>query len=180
MRYDVEIDVDNEVDRMREDRAIEEMAIKDLEGLIYTNLYKLGFWYRYPNHREDMIQEGRMAIVKAVRGFDPNANVKLSTYAYTLIRNAIYDYAQSMKLYQEGLLYPFYDEFFQDPREFSLDVLALLKLMEEQDDVDILREYFLEGKTQETIAEKHDKKQQAVSVIINMYRSKAREMFGLE
>lgn len=158
----------------------EEQMIKENEGLIFTNLYKLGFWYRYPDHREDMIQEGRMAIMKAARTFDPSANVKFSTYAYTLIRNAIYDYAQTMKLYQNIASYPFIDELVADPREFSLDVLALLKLMEEQEEPHILREYFLEGYTQDVIANKYDKKQQAVSVIINMYRSKAREMFGLE
>lgn len=158
----------------------EDQIIKDNEGLIYTNLYKLGFWYRYPNHREDMMQEGRMALMKAARTFDPDANVKFSTYAYTLVRNAIYDYAQTMKLYLDFVSYPFIDDLIPDPREFSIDVLALLKLMEEQEEPHILREYFLEGYTQDVIAQRYDKKQQAVSVIINMYRSKAREMFGLE
>ena len=42
--------------------------------------------------KEDLIQEGRMAIVVAFRRFDPEKGASLTTWTYHLIKDAIYEY----------------------------------------------------------------------------------------
>lgn len=158
----------------------EEKLLKTHENLIYANLHRSGLWARFPNHREDMVQEGRMALLKAIRTFKPEIKVKFSTYAYTLIRNAIYDYTQSMKLYQEYLIYPLFDELIDSRDDFNLDFLAMLKLIEADEQAQVLEDYFIMGMTQTEVAKVHNMKQQQVSVIITEFRQKIREIYGLE
>ena len=48
-----------------------------------------GFEHRLP----DLIQEGNIGLIEAIRAFDKNRGVKLSTFASTYIRGRIYRYA---------------------------------------------------------------------------------------
>lgn len=41
--------------------------------------------------RDDIIQEGRFALLEAAKSFDESLGVKFSTYAYTVVRNAMSD-----------------------------------------------------------------------------------------
>jgi len=40
---------------------------------------------------EDIIQEGRIALIEAAQSFDKEADTKFSTFAYVVIRNAMHD-----------------------------------------------------------------------------------------
>ena len=124
------------------------------------------------------MQEGRMAILKAIRSFKPESNVKLSTYAYTLVRHAIYDYIYKMKLDKEYLSYPLFDDIVESRDTMNLDFLAMLELIEKDEYSPILKDYFIYEKTQTEVAEKHNIKQQAVSNIIIEFRAKVRDIFG--
>lgn len=155
----------------------EDRIIKELEGLIYTNLHRSGLWARFPTHREDMVQEGRVAIMKAIRTYKPEVKVKLSTYAYTLIRNAVYDYVQKMKLNQDYLIHPLFDDIVDSKSDPNLEAIAVLQIMEEEEHSDILKDYFILEYSQKEVAKKHNKKQQAISVIVNDFRKKVIQLF---
>lgn len=158
-------------------RNHEETLILEMENLIRHQLYRTGLWYRFPNHREDFMQEGRLAIWKAIQTYDPDSNVKLSTYSYTLIRNAIYDYVYKMKLNKQHLVYPLFDDIVESRDTMNLDFLAMLELIEKDENSQILKDYFIYELSQNEVAVKNKMKQQAVSKIIVDFRRKARELF---
>lgn len=47
--------------------------------------------------KDDLLQEGRLAMLKAAESFDPSLNTKFTTYAYPIIHNAMVD------VYREGM-----------------------------------------------------------------------------
>lgn len=62
---------------LSDDRYISHiMKYVDVSGLSYEDL-------------EDLRQEGHIALMRAKERFDPNKGCKLSTYAFTIVRNAM-------------------------------------------------------------------------------------------
>ena len=79
------------------DRQAAEELIKENEGLIYFHARSLtgpgeadllGFW---GIEFDDLLQIGRLAVYEASMSYDLTAEIKFSTYAFTIVRNAIFD-----------------------------------------------------------------------------------------
>ena len=77
-------------------QAAEEL-IKENEGLIYFHARSLtgpgeadllGFW---GIEFDDLLQAGRLAVYEASMNYDMSSDIRFSTYAFTLVRNAIFD-----------------------------------------------------------------------------------------
>lgn len=155
-----------------------EQTITEFEPIIYHLLHKTNFWRFFPEYREDFLQEGRMAIVKAVETY--NGKAKLSTYIYTLVRNALYDYANTMKLHYQYATLPLNESAIPSQREIDLDAYYIKETMKEDEHYEWLRDYLILDLTQEEIAEKYDTNQQNVSRIIVEFRNKMRKEFNNE
>ena len=68
-------------------------AYKENESLIHYVIKKhTPFLIGKPEY-EDAFQEGSIALIKAIKGFNPNLGYEFSTYAYPIIRNSIYRYS---------------------------------------------------------------------------------------
>ena len=77
------------------DRQAAEELIKENEGLIYFHARNLtgpgeadllGFW---GIEFDDLLQIGRLAVYEASMSYDLTSDIRFSTYAFTLVRNAI-------------------------------------------------------------------------------------------
>ncbi len=150
-----------------------EQTIIEFEPIIYHILHKTKFWNIFPNYREDFLQEGRMAIIKAVKSY--NGKAKLSTYAYTLIRNSIYDYANSMKLHYQFNTLPLNENIIPSEREINLDAYFVKESMMADEHYQWLKDYLIDELSQEEIAEKYGTNQQNVSRIIIDFRNKIKK-----
>lgn len=154
-----------------------EHKIKELEPLIYTVLHKIHFWQMFPSYRDDFLQEGRIAINKAIKNY--NGKAKLSTYAYVLIRNAIYDYANKMKLHYQYRPLPLNQELISSEREIDLDAAFAIEKMKESEYYEWLRDYYIFEDSQSTIAKTYNTNQQNVSRVIVEFREMMRKEFGM-
>jgi RNA polymerase sigma-32 factor len=69
--------------RRSHDRELEERLLRSQIGLVH----QLAFSHAINSiEREDLVQEGLMGLLKAIRRFDPDRGVRLSTYAAWWIR----------------------------------------------------------------------------------------------
>jgi RNA polymerase sigma factor (sigma-70 family) len=79
-----------------------EKLVKEYAGLICAAVHAQNAWKA---DFGDLIQEGRIGLWKAVRGFDPQRGVRFSSYAWVAIRNRVWDavaYASKIEGWQEG------------------------------------------------------------------------------
>lgn len=150
-------------------------TIKDLEPLIYSVLHKTHFWSIFPSYREDFLQEGRMAIQKAIESFNEGGKVKLSTYAYVLIRNAVYDYANKMKLHYQYKTLPLNENLVENNRQIDLTAAYIVSEMRDSEYYEWLRDYFIYEDSQSTISKRYNTNQQNVSRIIVEFREYMRK-----
>lgn len=67
--------------------------IRQHEGLVHTVLQGV---YRYGVPYADLVQEGRIALWRAVQGFDPERGYAFSTYAGVAIQRRTYTYVKRM------------------------------------------------------------------------------------
>lgn len=88
-----EVTVEQEQDLARKVVAGDLEAAKQL---VYTHLSFVGWVvskYRgYGLPQEDLMQEGAIGLMKAVKAFDPEVGVRLCSFAYMWIKNAIHEY----------------------------------------------------------------------------------------
>lgn len=67
------------------------------KGLVYKQvnrfLDKFGNIYNLESHRDDLIQEGMIALWKAIERYDPSTGYQFSTFAVPYIYGTIYKYA---------------------------------------------------------------------------------------
>lgn len=151
--------------------------IEELEPLIYTVLHKTRFWQMFPSYRDDFLQEGRIAINKAITNY--NGKAKLSTYAYVLIRNAVYDFANKMKLHYQYRPLPLNQEILSSEREIDLDAAFAVQKMKESEYYEWLRDYYIYEDSQSDIAKRYNTNQQNVSRVIVEFREMMRKEFDL-
>jgi RNA polymerase sigma factor (sigma-70 family) len=71
-------------------KCIEEL-LRENEGLVHAVVRRQGWG---ENEYSEMIQEGRIGLWRAILGFDPGRGYAFSTYAWTAIRNQVW---QSVK-----------------------------------------------------------------------------------
>ena len=152
--------------------TIEEILEK-YEPIIYYHIHKLNLWKQFPSYRDDFLQEGRMAVLKAYDRYNEQDNV--GAYINTTIRNAIYDYAfKEMKLQHNSKNIQYTDVQYSLPYNEHADSLGfIIKDMIDYDkDSDILRSYFIENKTQKDIANEYGVSQQWISLIVRKFKER--------
>lgn len=64
--------------------------LKKYEGFIYFNARK---YYKYINDYEDIIQEGYLALIKAIHGYKAKYGASVSTFTYMCVTRAMRQYA---------------------------------------------------------------------------------------
>lgn len=153
---------------------IEEKML-ELEPIIYYQLHRLGLFKRFYSYRDDFLQEGRMAIWKALQSYDPDKGAKLTTYVNIVVRNFLLNYVRSMKLYQNERNIPFDEEQYLvdfDPIE---NMAELINDYAADNHKPILIDYFVEGLTQQEVAAKNGVSQQWVSNIVSRFRERLKQ-----
>ena len=141
---------------------------------------------------EDLVQEGMIALYKAVGTFDTNKNIKFSPYAKTCIKNAIRDAVRlanrdkhkalndSVSLQDISML----DEIAESPEDITLgqekglqlraEVMSLLTPPQQH-----LLEYYLDGYSYHEIADMLGKDIKYVDNTLQRVKSKVRNHFGI-
>lgn len=82
--------------------------------------------------REDIIQEGRIAMLRAAQTFDEKGGAKFSTYAYTIIKNAMTDLCRKgisafeARMINSGLSQVFLDDDSPE-KEFEFSVADIVR-----------------------------------------------------
>ena len=73
-------------------------------------------------YEEDLIQEGMIGLLKAVKQFDESRGTEFSTYAFTVIRNEMRQYIRLMKHYPEpvSLDEPIYNQEGEEYNAFAI------------------------------------------------------------
>ena len=161
----VELIADGEVD----------LIIKSAEPIIYHHLHKTKFWDIFPNYRDDMLQEGRMAVWEATKKY--NGKALFSTFTHTLVRNTLYNYVNKMKLFKEkNLTIPLTEGLIESNEVVDEDTF-ILDYIESDPNVDILMDYFVLGYSQEETANRNGLSQQRISQIVSEFRSKMKEVY---
>jgi RNA polymerase sigma factor (sigma-70 family) len=127
----------------------------------------------FPEYRDDFLQEGRMAILKANETF--NGKVKLSTYAYVLIRNSIYDYANKMKIHYHYRPLPLNEAVVASEKSYNFDAAYVIEQMQQSEYYPYLRDYFIYEDSQADIANRYKTNQQNVSRIVVEFRERIRK-----
>src|SRR5260363_173002 len=79
--------------------AARQLVLSHLRLVVSITRHYLG--YSLPH--ADLIQEGNIGLMKAVKRFDPNKNVRLVSYAVHWIKAEIHDLAQALKLRPEDV-----------------------------------------------------------------------------
>lgn len=150
------------------------IKIQELEPIIYTVLHKTHFWNMFPSYRDDLLQEGRQAVWKAIQTFE-EGRVKLSTYAYVLVRNAVYDFANKMKLHYQYRTLPLNESLLDNGKEYNFAAAYIVKNMKDSEYYEWLRDYYIFEDSQSEIAKRYNTNQQNVSRIIVEFRERMRK-----
>ena len=163
----VELIADGEVD----------LIIKSAEPIIYHHLHKTKFWDIFPNYRDDMLQEGRMAVWEATKKY--NGKALFSTFTHTLVRNTLYNYVNKMKLFKEkNLTIPLTEGLIESTETVDQDDFFIVDAMERDHNGIILTDYFVLGFSQEEVANRNGLSQQRVSQIVSQFRAEMREEYN--
>jgi RNA polymerase sigma factor (sigma-70 family) len=132
----------------------------------------------FPSYRDDLLQEGRQAIWKAIETY--NGKAKLSTYAYVLVRNAVYDYANKMKLHYQYRPLPLNEDLLPSNRSINIEAAFVIEKMKESEYYDWLVDYYIMEDSQSKIAKRYNTNQQNVSRVIVDFRERMKEEFDIE
>lgn len=83
------------IEQVKDDPSLAGEFIAENENLIRFALNKTHVvWDTLHRTEDDLMQEGRIAMLKAIEGFDPNRGVKFATYAITWIQGGIKVYVR--------------------------------------------------------------------------------------
>lgn len=87
------LDKKENLERCKTDPVYLEEVIKRNENLIWFTINKyignLNYLVRYNIDKEDLLQVGRMALIKAINSFDPSKGTKFSSFAVVIIKREI-------------------------------------------------------------------------------------------
>lgn len=148
------------------------------ENLVHKIVHKLNFYKKFPNHRDDFLQEGRLALLHAYDTFDDSRGVQLTTYAYVIVQNSLHRYARNEKLYRHDI--PFEDGYVMVDTDAEDQVIMeeLIGLMKEDTNQSILLDYFVNGYTQAETASRNFCTQQRVSQVVMEFRRKVVDLWN--
>lgn len=154
---------------------ITEEQITQLEPIIYYQLHRLNLFKRFYSYRDDFLQEGRMAIWKALTSFDDSRGAKLTTYVNVVVRNYLLNYVRSMRLYENERNIPFDEDLFLVDFEPIDNMEELINDYGTDAHKGLLADYFIEGLTQQEVADKNGVSQQWVSNVVSKFRERLKE-----
>lgn len=159
------------------------MSIKldNYTPLIYKILYTHKLLPRFQEFEDDFIQEGYLALLGAVSTFNPEKGTKFSTYAYTCIRNGLYKFVRSQKMYA----HEFYDIPFEDKylvTESEAEEMIFLDHFHESlmefPHREVVEKHIYQNKTQTQIASELSITQQRVSQILQEFKKQVNEKWN--
>lgn len=157
-----------------------DLVIKACEPIIYHYMHKTGFWRTFKSDRDDMLQEGRIAILKCMETYD--GRTQFTTYVHSAIRNALYSYVRKSKLYEATsvveLDFDVYDQ--QADMETISMYNTIFGEISAHKHRGILKMYFISGLTQQEIAERVQTSQQWVAWVCNAFKKEMQEKYGLK
>jgi len=116
-----------------------------------------GKFKSFPSLRQDIIQEGMLALINAVDRFDPGRDLRFSTYAYHRIRGQMINFFERS---EKRAPIPVDDEWFFDiepelPDEDWVDVAASVERLRGKEAA-VVCALFFEGKNPSDVADEHD------------------------
>jgi RNA polymerase sigma factor (sigma-70 family) len=149
-------------------------VIKACETIIYHYLHRTNFWNIFINERDDLVQEGRLAIYKCALTYDNRS--KFTTYVHNAVRNSIYNYVKKMKLFDNLNVVEMDEDVYNISDDTTMSELYenVINDLLNSKHSDILHAYFVDEYTQQDIADKLKLSQQWVGTIVNTFR---REMY---
>ncbi|NDG54095.1 MAG: sigma-70 family RNA polymerase sigma factor [Flavobacteriia bacterium] len=149
--------------------------LKAAEPIVFHHLHKTKFWDIFPNYRDDMLQEGRMAIWEATKKY--NGKALFSTFAHTLVRNTLYNYVNKMKLFKEkNLTVPLTEALIESNERVEEDTF-IIDYIYEDPNKEILIDYFVLRLSQEEVAKRNGLSQQRISQIVTEFRERVKEAY---
>lgn len=157
----------------------EELLIQ-FEPIIYKHMHRLGLWRLFESSRDDLMQEGRLAILHAADTWDSERGVKLSTYTYVVVRNALLRAQKKLGLFNNYYnSVPYEDNLKSTPSDSEDEVMydELREYIDIHKHKIILGAYFIDGYTQEEVSKKLDISQQWVSQVINRFRNEMTQVW---
>jgi RNA polymerase sporulation-specific sigma factor len=154
-------------------------------------------YFRAGGDSEDLIQEGMLGLLSAIRTFDPIKGVKFSTYAEFCVRRRIYSAIRSAAGYKHtplnsyiSLESPQLDEnsarsacFLRDPEDFviaresAIEVEKLLNGALSRFESSVL-ELFLDGMSYKDMAARMGKSSKSVDNAVQRIRKKLAQILG--
>jgi RNA polymerase sigma factor (sigma-70 family) len=155
-------------------------VIKATETIVYHYLHRTGFWTTFPNERDDLVQEGRLAIYKCALTYD--GRNKFTTYVHNAVRNAIYNYVKRMKLYDNLNVVELLPEVYNNGDDTSITNLyeMIMNDLLNDKDSDILHAYFVDEYSQQDIADKMNLSQQWVGTLVNTFKKAMGDKYGIQ
>ena len=149
--------------------------LKAAEPIVFHHLHKTKFWDIFPNYRDDMLQEGRMAVWEAAKKY--NGKALFSTFAHTLVRNTLYNYVNKMKLFKEkNLTVPLTEALIESNEKVEEDTF-IIDYIYEDPNKDILIDYFVLRLSQDVVAKRNGLSQQRISQIVTEFRERVKEAY---
>ena len=156
-------------------------VIQACETIIYHYLHRTNFWTIFENERDDLVQEGRLAIYKCALTYDGRS--KFTTYVHNAVRNAIYNYVKRMKLFDNinmvELLPEVYNNSDDDTAITQLYEMIMNDLLNDSHS-DILHAYFIEEFSQQDIADRMKLSQQWVGTLVNNFKKSMEVKYGIQ
>ena len=147
--------------------------IESATPIIFFHLHRTKFWDIFPNYRDDFIQEGRMALWEAIKKY--NGKALFSTFAHTVVRNTLYNYVNKMKLFKEkNLTIPLTEQTMESLEYVDTEDLFIRDAIREDENADILEDYFVLGFIQSEVAKRNGISQQRVSQIVREFQEMMR------
>ncbi len=117
-----------------------------------------------------------MAVWEAAKKY--NGKALFSTFAHTLVRNTLYNYVNKMKLFKEkNLTIPLTEELIESTESVDTEDLFMIQYIEENENSNILYDYFVLNFSQSVVAERNGKTQQRVSQIVRQFQEEMRELY---
>lgn len=166
------------------DKALAEGDLNTLlvatENIIYYTLHNTGLWTRFPNYRDDFLQEGRLAILDAYKHFKTGKGASFPTYAHTIVRNRIFTYIRGLKWLKDEVDYelnPDHIDLTYDMKPLTL-YDTLVDEINAHEHKNALKLYFLDEYTQDEVAKKTGMSQQWVYTTISNFRNDMRIKYG--